>query len=31
MKLEGMRAKGVRVYPINYKGSPKFSPTFFYD
>ena len=31
MKLKGLRAQGVRVYPKNYKGSSKFCPTFFYN
>ena len=31
VKLDGLRAQGVRVYPTNYKGTPKFSPTFFYN
>lgn len=30
MKLD-VKAQGMRIYPTNYKGTPKFSPTFFYD
>ena len=31
MKLDGLTAQGVRVYPKNYVGSAKFSPTFYYN
>jgi hypothetical protein len=31
MKLDNLKAQGVRIYPKNYQGSAKFSPTFFYE
>jgi hypothetical protein len=31
MQFNDLKAQGVRIYPQNYKGTPKFSPTFFYN
>lgn len=31
LRLDGLKAQGVRIYPTKFMGSPKFSPVFFYE